>query len=61
MSFALGAQMTASSYYYLKLAQGSFENAKYQMDLRMENFMKYMLVSSSRTIEDIKGKYEVIK
>lgn len=61
MSFALGAQMTASSYYYLKLAQESFENARYKMDSRIENFRKYMLVSSSRTIEDIKGKYEVIK
>lgn len=61
MSFALGAQMTASSYYYLKLAQESFENARYKMDSRIENFMKYMLVSSSRTIEDINGKYEVIK
>ena len=61
MSFALGAHMTASSYYYLKLAYGSFDRAKFQLDLRLENFMKYMLVSSSRTIEDIKGKYEVIK
>ena len=61
MSLALGANMTASAYYYLNLAKSSFNDARDELNLRLINLKRYMMISSSKTIADIKNKYEVIK
>lgn len=61
MSLALGADMTASAYYYLNLIKNYYDDICTEILYREDDFKKYMMISSSKNIGEIKNKYEVIK
>lgn len=56
-ALALGAEMTASAYYYLKKITLPYEDAIATIERDRNLFRMYMMITGSKRIPDMNGKY----